>query len=273
MMRLAERQARLAHQPVGQIGRGGKALAAAAASRAVRRHVAHHPGHRGQRQHQRVGGVEDLFLVFLHVLGIGQRQPLHHREQRHGGPQDPPQLGAQQFRRIGVLLLRHDAAAPSSGPTAPRSGTAPRTRSPVLRQSATGAWRRSPRPTGTPARNPGPTPNRANWRWAGRTRGRPSSPGRWERTCPPARPPQRAFVHPRPRIGKARPVPRQHLDIGHHVMPPGHRLRGLQMGEARHHPVRPRLGLRHQRRASAPSSPVVAASHWSRTQSRKSSAT
>ena len=29
-------------------------------------------------------------------------------------------------------------------------------------------------------------------------------------------------------------------------MPPGHRLRGLQMGKARHDPVRPRLGLREE---------------------------
>jgi hypothetical protein len=39
----------------------------------------------------------------------------------------------------------------------------------------------------------------------------------------------------------------EHLDIGHHVMAPGHRLGGLQMGEAGHHPIRPGLGLAQQR--------------------------
>ena len=58
---------------------------------------------------------------------------------------------------------------------------------------------------------------------------------------------QRAFIHPRARIGKPRAVARDHLDIGHHVVAPGHRLRGLQMGEARHHPIGARLGLRQQR--------------------------
>ena len=57
---------------------------------------------------QVVGGVKDLFLVFLHVLGIGQRQALHHHHQRGIGAKDAPDLGADQFGRIGVFLLRHD---------------------------------------------------------------------------------------------------------------------------------------------------------------------
>ena len=39
----------------------------------------------------------------------------------------------------------------------------------------------------------------------------------------------------------------EHFDIGHHVMTPGHRLCGLQMGEAGHDPIGAVLGLRHQR--------------------------
>ena len=112
MMRLAEGQAKFAHQPVSQIGGGGKARSGGDGQAvAVGGHVPHHAGHRCQRQHQRVCGVEHLFLVFLHVLGIGQRQTLHHREQRHRRPQNAPQLGAQQFGGIGIFLLRHDAAA------------------------------------------------------------------------------------------------------------------------------------------------------------------
>ena len=37
------------------------------------------------------------------------------------------------------------------------------------------------------------------------------------------------------RIGEASPVAGQHLDISEAVMAEGHRLRGLQMGEAGHH--------------------------------------
>jgi hypothetical protein len=36
---------------------------------------------------------------------------------------------------------------------------------------------------------------------------------------------QRAFVHPRARIGKARTIAAEHLDIGHQVMAQSHRLR------------------------------------------------
>jgi len=58
---------------------------------------------------------------------------------------------------------------------------------------------------------------------------------------------QRAFVHPFACIGEAAEVAGEHLDIGHHVMAEGDRLRRLQMGEARHHPVGRRLGAGQQR--------------------------
>jgi hypothetical protein len=47
--------------------------------------------------------------------------------------------------------------------------------------------------------------------------------------------PERALVEARARIGEAPPVARQHLDIGQAVVPEGHRLGHLQVGEARHH--------------------------------------
>ena len=52
-----------------------------------------------------------------------------------------------------------------------------------------------------------------------------------------------AFVHPLAGVFKAGFVAGQHLDIGQHVMAPGDGLRGLQMGEAGHHPIGTRLGL------------------------------
>ena len=51
---------------------------------------------------------------------------------------------------------------------------------------------------------------------------------------------ERRFVQPLARIGEAAAVARQHLDIGEEMMAEGHRLRALQMREARHH----RVGMR-----------------------------
>jgi hypothetical protein len=60
-----------------------------------------------------------------------------------------------------------------------------------------------------------------------------------------ARPSGHSFI--RARASRRGAVAGEHLDIGHHVVAPGHRLRDLQMGEARHDPVGPGLGLREQR--------------------------
>ena len=46
---------------------------------------------------------------------------------------------------------------------------------------------------------------------------------------------ERAFVQSLPGIGKAAPVARQHLDVGHQMMAESHGLRDLQMGIAGHH--------------------------------------
>ena len=46
---------------------------------------------------------------------------------------------------------------------------------------------------------------------------------------------ERHFVEALARIGKTAAVARRHLDIGQQMMAEGHRLRRLQMGEARHH--------------------------------------
>ncbi|VVT11762.1 conserved hypothetical protein [Erythrobacter sp. EC-HK427] len=58
---------------------------------------------------------------------------------------------------------------------------------------------------------------------------------------------ERALVEPRPRFGKARHIATYHLVISHQMMAQRHRLRGLQMGEARHDAARVLLRPRHQR--------------------------
>src|SRR3546814_19379350 len=57
----------------------------------------------------------DLFLVFLHVLAIRQRQPLHDDEQRVERADHPPCLAADQLGGVGVALLRYDRSAGGEG--------------------------------------------------------------------------------------------------------------------------------------------------------------
>ena len=109
MMCIAKRQTKRAHQPIGKVCCGGKARSGGSGKGGgLCCHITHHARHRGQSQHQGIGGVEGLFFVFLHILGIGQRQPLQNGEQRHRCPKYPPQFRAQQFRCIRIFLLRHD---------------------------------------------------------------------------------------------------------------------------------------------------------------------
>src|SRR3546814_8525644 len=77
--RLAERQPRLAHQPIGKIGRGR------IARRGERAHPVgaegqrfDHAGHRGERQRERVEGAEHRFLIVLQILRICERRSEAH---------------------------------------------------------------------------------------------------------------------------------------------------------------------------------------------------
>ena len=76
-----------------------------------RRSPLEHPVGRGEAQLERVDGVEEVLLVLLHVLVVGQRQ---RRAGRRGARQvagDARRLGPQQLGGVGVLLLRHDRGA------------------------------------------------------------------------------------------------------------------------------------------------------------------
>ena len=61
--------------------------------------------------HHRIRRIKKGFLVLLHVPVIGKRQSLHYRQQRDEVAVHTAGLSAYQFGHVGVLLLRHDAAA------------------------------------------------------------------------------------------------------------------------------------------------------------------
>ena len=90
--------------------------AAAAASRSRSKLIAlEHPRRRLEREVERVDGVEELLLVLLHVLVVGQREPVEHAVQRGQPGDDARRLAAQQLGRVRVLLLRHDRGAGRPG--------------------------------------------------------------------------------------------------------------------------------------------------------------
>ena len=84
---------------------------------------------------------------------------------------------------------------------------------------------------------------------------------------------ERGFVQPLARVAQAAAVARRHLDIGEQMMAEGHRLRGLQMGEARHHGAGMLQRLLGERALVAAEQRRRVSSMASRTQSRKSVAT
>ena len=66
---------------------------------------------------QGVSGIEEILLVLLHVLVVGERQRVERSVQGRKASQDPGRLGTQQLGGVGVLLLGHDRRA-----RAPRIG-------------------------------------------------------------------------------------------------------------------------------------------------------
>ena len=141
VMGFAERHCQRADQPIGKIGRGRIALVRRLAhARGIGNHVAHHAGHGGDRQHQGGERIHGAFLVLLHVLLIGERQSLHHHEQRGERADDAASLGAHQLGGVRIALLRHDRGAggePIRQQHEARSAASSRSRSP--RRNATDA--------------------------------------------------------------------------------------------------------------------------------------
>ena len=251
VMGVAERDVELAHQPVGHIGGGGEAGGGRGMHVvAVGLHVRNHAGHGRQRQGEGVERIEGDFLVFLHVLGIGERQALHYHKQRVERSQDAPDLGAHQFGGVRIALLRHDRGA--GGELVRELDEAELGRRPdhhflgKARQmhGADRAGREGleneitvrdgvERICGGPVKAQCGRGHVAIDRVGGAGQGRRS---------------ERAFIEARARILKPSGIAAEHFDIGQQMMAEGHRLGILQMGEAGQDGFGLLLGAGHQRK-------------------------
>ena len=248
LVRVAERHA-FPHQVVGEVGGGRVSL---------KRGGAHGLGHRGQARDQagedgergleRRRRIEQRLLVFLVVLVVRERLALHQREERHQAAEHAPAFSAHQLGHVGILLLRHDrrAGAVAVGEAHEteararpehellgkarkmhhhqRCGGGKLDREVAIGYGVQRIFRHAleaelacdARPVDAEAR-------------AGERRGA-----------------ERQAIDPRAHLAQPFPVALQHRDIRHHMVAEGHRLRDLQVGEARHHQRCVPLGLREQ---------------------------
>ncbi len=233
----AERQFQHPNQPVRQIGGGSEPRARELAhALRVRGHVAHHPRRGGQHQRPGLGGVEHRLLVLLHVLGIGERQAFHHRQQADQRSVDPPGLGPHQLGGVRVALLRHDRAAGGEGVgqaheaigrAAPDHDLLGEARQVHGRDRGGGEELEREVPVRHRIQRIGRRPVEAEAAAGHLPVDREAGAGERGRA-------ERVLVQPRPAIGEAAAVAVQHFHIGQQMVPEGHRLGGLQMGEAGH---------------------------------------
>ena len=237
-MRLAERHFQGPYQPVRKIGGGGIARACHFFHpRFIGRHVAHHASHRRNAERERAQRIDRAVFVLLHVFLIGERQPLHHHEQRIECADDAAGLGAHQFGRVRIALLRHHRGAGGElvgernepgerrapqhdlfGKARQMNGANSGSRKRLQHEVAVGhrieRVRRRPRE-------------------AELLRGHVAIE---RERCAGKRPrAERRFIEPRARIGKAAAVTRRHFHIGQQMVTERHRLRALQMRKSGHH--------------------------------------
>ena len=113
---LPEGQA-LLHQVVGAVGGVDEAAVQGGPAHVfgLDGHGLDHGGEDGQAHLHGVDGVEDGFLVLLHVLVVGQGDALHDGEQGDEGAIDPAGLTTDQLGHVGVLLLGHHGGAGGVG--------------------------------------------------------------------------------------------------------------------------------------------------------------
>ena len=230
----------LFHQVIGTVGGVDKA----ARSRPL--HVVppdgqgvHHGGKDRQAHLHGVDGVKQGLLVLLHILVIGQRQPLHHGQQGDEVAVHPAGLAPDQLGHIGVLLLGHDGGAGGIGvvqihklelPGAPEDDLL-REPGQVHHQNGQG---------GEQFNGVVPVGDRVH----GVVGGLPEAQG-LGRLEPVHRVgggsqssgSQGALVQPLQTVLQTGHIPLEHIGVGHHVVSKGGGLGPLEVGVARHHRV------------------------------------
>src|SRR4051794_13557298 len=77
----------------------------------VQRQTLNHDRRSIDRSAERVFGFEHSFLVFLEVLAVPDWQALHGRQPAGEASDDAAGLPTNELQWIGILLLRHQAAA------------------------------------------------------------------------------------------------------------------------------------------------------------------
>ena len=168
---------------------------------------------------------------------IGERKTLHDDLQRGLGADDAARLGAHQFGRVRVALLRHDRRA--GGELVGKLDEAELCRRPdddllgEARQVDGAEARRRQRLDDEVAvgdavervrRRPVEAKRRGGLEAVDRERGAGQRRGA-----------ERVLVEAPARVLEAAAVTADHLDIGEQMVAESHRLGALQMGEARHH--------------------------------------
>ena len=178
-------------QVVGQVGRG-EGAARHRRGHAVAAEVGRgdHPGHRRQEQVDRVDGVEEVGLVLLQVLVVGERQAVEDAEQPGEVRRQARRLRAGQLGGVRVLLLGQHRRARGEGVVElDEAVLVAGPEDDLGARGARGARRAGPRSAGSRPGRRGCRPRRGCWGSAGRTRGpRPPRPGRRGSPPRPARP-------------------------------------------------------------------------------------
>ena len=99
----------LPDQIIGKIGGRRKSFERRLSHRPmVRPQMRHHVREGSKAVRHGVNGIEQRLLVFLIILVIGQWLPLHQSQKAEQMAIDPTRLSPNQFRNIGVFLLRHN---------------------------------------------------------------------------------------------------------------------------------------------------------------------
>ena len=208
----------------------------------------HHGGKDRQTHLHSVDGVKQGLLVLLHILVIGQGQPLHHGQQGDQVAVHPSGLAPDQFGYIRILLLGHDGGAGGVGVIQIHKLKLPGTPEDDFLREA-GQVHHQDRQRREQLNGVVPVGNRVH----GVVSGLPKAQGLGS-LKPVYRvggggqgaSPQGTLIQPLQTVLQPGHVPLEHIGIGHHIVAERGRLGTLKVGVARHHCISVLLGFLRQ---------------------------